>query len=128
VDLAFQDFARELGTLSVIYGPPEGVLILAYDGVDPAGCVGVRARGPGTAELKRLFVRPAHRGRGLGRTLVQEAVAFARAAGHERLVLDTLGSMSEALGLYRSLGFRDCPPYYANPLPDVVYLSLQLRE
>jgi putative acetyltransferase len=121
VDLAFQGFEEELAQLPGDYTPPKGCLLVA----GTLGCVAVHPYLDG-AELKRLYVRPAGRGQGLGRALTEEAIRRARAAGHAVLRLDTLAHMGEALALYHSLGFRDVEPYRFNPLPGARYLALQL--
>lgn len=123
VDLCFQDFDRELAEL------PDNYLALLLAEVDAkiAGCTGVREFEQGVAELKRLYVRPAFRGRGLGRALTEEALARARAAGYRAIRLDTLPTMAEAIELYRSLGFREIPPYRHNPVAGTRYFELALR-
>ncbi|MFN2470155.1 MAG: GNAT family N-acetyltransferase [Gaiellaceae bacterium] len=127
IDLTFQDFERELGELPAGYLPPSGRLILARLAGRPVGCVAVRALQPGMSELKRLFVRPEARGRGLGRALAEAALAEARRLGYERVRLDTLPDMQAAARLYRSLGFREIEPYRSNPVPGVRFLELCLR-
>ncbi|MFO1097547.1 MAG: GNAT family N-acetyltransferase [Xanthobacteraceae bacterium] len=87
-----------------------------------------RTIGPGVAEIKRLYVRREWRSFGVGRVLASAIVADARRAGLRSIVLDTLASMQAARALYAGLGFRPIPPYYANPLPDVVYLGLDLSD
>ena len=125
--LCFQGFDEELATLPGRYAPPGGVILLAKEREGVAGCVALRPVEPqGRCEMKRLFVRPAFRGRGIGRALAERVIAHARSAGHREMVLDTLASMTPAIALYRSLAFVDVEPYGFNPLPDAVYLGLRL--
>ena len=102
----FQGLERELATLPGVYGPPSGRLLLARLDGRPAGCVALRERDAETGELKRLFVRPECRGNDLGRRLVAEAIAEARASGYRRLVLDIHVSMAAAHQIYEEAGFR----------------------
>ena len=132
VDLCFQGFAQELATLPGAYAPPRGCLLLAGPLEHPAGCVALRPL-PGAdaastlvGEVKRLYVRPAARGTGMGGALVRAAIAQARASGYRELKLDTLASMTAARALYGALGFRECAAYYHNPLGGTVYMALQL--
>ena len=127
VDLAFQDFERELRQLPGDYAPPSGRLLLALDGDEPAGCVALRRYEPGVCEMKRLYVRPAYRASGLGRRLVEEIVTVARDGGYERMRLDTLPSMVAARRLYRSIGFREIEAYRFNPVHGTTYFELSLR-
>jgi GNAT superfamily N-acetyltransferase len=126
IDLGFQRFEHELATLPGDYAPPAGRLFLALKHGAAAGCVALRRQDAGCGEMKRLFVDNAFRGRGLGRSLALRAIGAARDAGYSRLLLDTLPKMDGALALYRSLGFVPTGRYYANPLPDAIYLSLDL--
>jgi len=135
VDLCFQGFAEELATLPGAYAPPRGMLLLAGPADSPVGCIALRpldvgdggaAGEAGIAEVKRLYVRPAARGTGLGRRLVQAVLDGARAIGYRELKLDTLDRMAEARALYGSLGFRECAPYYHNPIPGAVYMARSL--
>ncbi len=125
-DLCFQGFADELAALPGAYARPSGRLLLALHTSDPAGCVALRALDPGVCEMKRLFVRPAFRGTGLGRRLVERLIAEAHGAGYARMRLDTLPSMRSARMLYAELGFTPIPPYRPNPIPGVEYLELDL--
>ncbi|MGH8217916.1 MAG: GNAT family N-acetyltransferase [Steroidobacteraceae bacterium] len=126
VDLCFQGFNTELTTLDTMYAPPQGCLLLAWRGDAGVGCVGVRKLSATVCEMKRLYVRDGLRGLGVGRQLAVQILAQARELGYSRMVLDTLEGMSEARGLYASLGFRECAPYYDNPLAAVVYMALDL--
>ena len=125
--LCFQGFDEEIRDLPGMYAPPSGRLLLASEEGAPAGCVGIHALEDGAAEMKRLYVRPAFRGRGLGRTLAVRACDEAKACGYRTIRLDTIaGTMEEAIALYRSLGFREIPPYRENPIPGVLYLEAPL--
>lgn len=125
VDLAFQDFDRELAELPGTYAPPQGRLLLAVAD-EAAGCVGLRPFSADVCEMKRLFVREAYRGTGLGRRLAEAIVAAGREAGYERMRLDTLPSMAEARALYRSIGFVEIEAYRANPVHGTSYMELAL--
>ena len=127
VDLAFQGFAEELAGLPGGYTRPTGGLLLGFDGDELAGCVAFRPLGPGVSEMKRLYVRPSARGAGWGRRLAEHVVSAARAAGYERMRLDTLPSMRAALGLYLAMGFREIPAYRHNPIAGTRFLELDLR-
>jgi ribosomal protein S18 acetylase RimI-like enzyme len=128
VDLCFQNFAAELDRLTVMYAPPAGALLLAKAGTDVAGCVGLRKFRDDICEMKRLYVRPAFRGRQLGRRMAEEIARRAGELGYRTLVLDTLGTMEAAQRLYVSMGFTPATSYYVNPLPNVKYYSLNLQK
>jgi len=128
VDLCFQGFDEELATLPGRYARPDGRLFLACrDGV-PVGCAALRRFDADAGEVKRLFVQPAHRGRGLAHALTAAVIDAARTIGYRRLLLDTLDRMTEARRLYGEAGFREIPAYYANPLCGTVYMELVLRK
>ncbi|GAB2897779.1 GNAT family N-acetyltransferase [Paralcaligenes ginsengisoli] len=129
IDLAFQDFAAEVALLPGAYAPPSGALLLAWDGDVTLGCVALRPfEPPAIAELKRLYVRPAGRGRAVGSRLSQAAIARAKQLGYERVRLDTLPSMLAAQRLYGSLGFHEIAPYRFNPVEGTRYMELLLQE
>jgi putative acetyltransferase len=128
IDLSYQDFDRELAELPGAYAPPAGRLLLGEIDGAAAGCVALRPLEPGIGEVKRLYLRPAYRGRGLGRRLAETVVAEARAVGYRTLRLDTLARLTEANALYGSLGFRPIPPYYHNPTEGVLYYELDLGD
>ncbi|MCS7061744.1 MAG: acetylglutamate kinase [Anaerolineae bacterium] len=124
--LCFQGFDEELAGLPGKYAPPAGRLLLARFGEQLAGCVALQPIDARTCEMKRLYVRPAFRSRGVGRALAEAIVEAGRALGYRTMKLDTLASMTEALTLYRSLGFEEAPAYRFNPLNGVVYMALRL--
>ena len=121
IDLCFQGFEQELATLPGNYAPPHGAIFLAVEGNVIAGCVGIRPRVEVEAELKRLYVRPDHRGRGFGAQLFRTAMSRARAIGYSCVVLDTLPSMRVARSLYVEYGFAQISAYDHNPVAGVKY-------
>lgn len=131
VDLEFQGFTQECGTLPGEYVGPLGVLLLAWVDGMPAGCGALRplpdADYPNASEMRRLYVRPAHRRLGLGRQLAQALIDWGVQAGYSCILLDTLDDMEAARSLYDSLGFDEIPPYYYNPIAGSHYLKVDLR-
>ena len=127
ISLCFQNFDQELKNLPGDYAPPDGRLLLAIDEAGLAGCIALRKLAPEVCEMKRLFVRPTHRGTGLGRTLVESLIDEARRLGYKKMRLDTLpGRMDKAIALYHSIGFVEINPYYENPVPDAKFMELEL--
>jgi putative acetyltransferase len=121
------NFDQELAGLPGEYGQPDGKLLLAYCEEEPSGCVALRKIGPGICEMKRLYLRPKFRGRGLGRSLANFIIEEARKMGYERMRLDTIqANMQEAIALYRQLGFKEIAPYRHNPLESVMFMELVL--
>jgi GNAT superfamily N-acetyltransferase len=106
----FANLETELASLPGVYGPPTGCFLLARDGGEPAGCVAFRADGPDTVEVKRMYVRPNHRGKGIGQALVASLIAEARRQNIRRIVLSTHCSLVSAQRIYRASGFRVVPP------------------
>lgn len=127
IDLCFQNFEKELAELPGDYVPPDGRLLLAFHNGQAAGCVALRKLDEGIGEMKRLFVRDAFRGQGLGRKLVETVIDEAKQIGYERMRLDTLPpKMNDAIALYRSFGFQKIAPYYNNPVPGAKFMELSL--
>lgn len=126
VDLSFQDFEGELAGLPGKFAAPGGTVLLALDGAALLGCVALRPLAEGVAEMKRLYVRPAGRGRQLGRALAQHACDAASARGCRSIRLDTLPEMAAAQQLYASLGFVDVAPYVHNPIQGTRFLEKKL--
>lgn len=127
LDLAFQNIAHELQDLAHEYSAPTGAFLIAREHAAALGCAGVRRFADGAGEIKRLYVVPAARGRGIGLRLARHIVAEARRLGYARLLLDTLPAMQEAQALYVSLGFKPTAAYRFNPLPGAAYFELSLR-
>ena len=126
ISLCFQGFEEELAGLPGAYAPPRGRLLLAREGNEPAGCGALRPLADDVCEMKRLYVREAFRGRGVGRLLAESLITEGRAIGYARMRLDTLPSMTAAIPLYLSLGFREIPPYRRNPIPGALFLEKEL--
>lgn len=130
VDLAFQDFEAELASLPGDYAAPRGHLLLAQVDGAIAGCCAMRpldaADYPNASEMKRLYVRKAFRGFGLGRELAEAMLDQARRAGYACVLLDTLDDMESARALYTDLGFEEIPPYYHNPIAGSHYLKADI--
>ena len=125
-DLGFQGFAKELAELPGRYARPAGGLWLAVEGENIAGCVALRPLDPGLCEIKRLYVRPAFRGCGFGRTLAEFVLRAAADAGYHRVCLDTMPSMLGAIALYRALGFAEIEAYWDNPMRGAIFLGRTL--
>jgi GNAT superfamily N-acetyltransferase len=127
--LAYQNFDEELASLPGKYTAPSGRLLLARVDNGWAGCGAIRQLDTSVCEMKRLFVRPEFRGCGLGRRLAERLISDAREMGYSTMRLDTVPEkMGDAVRLYRALGFRDIPAYYAGARSETLYFELRLRE
>ena len=127
ISLCFQNFEQELATLPGDYAPPSGRLLLAGEFDQVMGCVALRPLEPKTCEMKRLFVRPEYRARGLGRVLVEAIIEEARKIGYAHMRLDTIADrMDRAVALYKSIGFVEIPPYRNNPVDSATFMELDL--
>lgn len=128
VDLCFQGFEKELAELPGAYARPSGRLLLAFDGNEAAGCGALRRLERDVCEMKRLYVKPEYQGKSIGATLARMLIQQAREVGYARMRLDTMPSMVRAIGMYRSLGFREIAAYRFNPVPGALFFELPLAE
>jgi ribosomal protein S18 acetylase RimI-like enzyme len=128
VDLSFQNFDQELSNFPASYLPPSGALLLADRDGQLAGSVAMRELARGICEMKRLYVRPAFRGKGVGHDLAVAIIDAARGMRYRHMRLDTLPGMEDAQRLYRTLGFREIAAYYENSVPGTRYLERDLRQ
>ena len=127
IDLSFQEVDAELADLASAYGPPGGRILVAVTADGVAGCVALRPLEDAACEMKRLYVRPGHRGAGLGKRLALAAIDTARELGYVRMRIDTLPQMKAARKLYAELGFREIAPYRFNPVGGTAFMELALR-
>lgn len=136
--LAIQHYDEELRHLEAKYGPPAGRLYLAYWGTEDmsddrpdgrlAGCVGLRKLDEERCEMKRLYVRPAFRGRGVGSSLIRRIITDAEEIGYSYMLLDTLPFLDRALGMYKRFGFYEIPCYNDSPMETSIYMRLDLKR
>ncbi len=125
--LCFQNFDQELAGLPGDYAPPAGRLLLVELEAQLAGCVALHGLEPGICEMKRLYLRPQFRGKGLGRVIADQIIAEARQIGYQRMRLDTVEPvMTDAVAMYRKLGFVEIAPYRTNPIAGAMYMELKL--
>jgi putative acetyltransferase len=127
-ELDFQDFREELATLPGKYAPPLGCILVAKENGETVGCVAVRPLGEEICEMKRLYVKPLHRGKRIGRDLALAIIDEAKRLGYKAMRLDTVVEMREASALYRALGFQPIDAYCYNPLPGAMYFELKLAK
>jgi|SRR5580698_5274892 putative acetyltransferase len=125
--LCFQNFDQELASLPGHYAPPDGRLLLAEYESQLAGCVALHKLASESCEMKRLYLRPQFRGKGLGRAFANRIISEARAIGYQRMRLDTVEPvMKDAVAMYRRLGFKEIAPYCDNPIAGALYMELEL--
>jgi ribosomal protein S18 acetylase RimI-like enzyme len=125
-NLCFQNYEEERRNLCREYGAPAGCLLLVKDGEEAIGCVALRKMEAGICEMKRMYVKPEYRGKGVGRKLAEAVIEAARELNYQRMRLDTISQMTEAIALYRKLGFYEIQPYRYNPIPGVIYMEKML--
>ncbi|OGU12944.1 MAG: hypothetical protein A2X61_09155 [Ignavibacteria bacterium GWB2_35_12] len=125
-ELDFQDFNKELEQLPGKYSAPDGLLLLAYYYDSIAGCVGLCRFEQDICEMKRLYIKPEFRGKGIGIKLSEAVIYEAKKIGYDKMRLDTISYMKEAIGIYRKLGFYEIRKYRHNPFSDAVFMELVL--
>lgn len=127
-DLCFQNFDKEIAELPGEYVPPDGRLIIAKYKSEIVGCVALKKLSNSVCEMKRLYIKPEYRGKGIGRALVNFIINEAHEIGYTFMRLDTVPAMNQAISLYRSIGFYEIEPYRYNPIPGAMYLELNLKK
>ena len=127
-DLDFQNFKDELKELPGEYTPPKGCILMAIVGKDPAGCVALRQISNDICEMKRLYIKPRHRKKGIGRRLAETVIENACGIGYKRMRLDTVPTMKAARVLYASLGFKKIAAYRFNPIDGAAFMELDLKQ
>ena len=127
-DLDFQDFKKELADLPGDYAPPDGCILLARDAEQIAGCVALRKMDENICEMKRLYLKPEFRGKGIGKKLSVAIIEKAREMGYKYMRLDTVPSMKEAIALYQSLGFKEIESYRYNPIEGAKFMELKIQN
>ena len=131
LDLSYQNYDEELAAIpGGVYDAPAGALLIAVDAHgDHLGCIGLKAFGKdGACEMKRLFVAPEGRGRGVGQALIAAIVGAAERIGYREMLLDTLPTMEGAIRLYEAAGFRQVPAYYETPIEETLFFAKNLVE
>ena len=126
IDLSFQGFQNELQQLETQYGAPEGALFLIFDDTAPIGCFALRKLEPEICELKRMYLEKHYRGKGIGKQMMQEALLEAKHLGYSKIRLDSIASMTSAIALYKTFGFKEIEAYRHNPFDDAVYFEKTL--
>ncbi|MEI7965582.1 MAG: GNAT family N-acetyltransferase [Chitinophagaceae bacterium] len=128
IDLSFQHFESELKELSQMYAAPTGGIILCKEDENYIACVAIRKIDTETAELKRMYVQSDKQGKGIGKTILTQAIEMARGCGYQRIRLDTLDHMTAAINLYKHAGFKLIQAYYHNPIASALYFELDITR
>lgn len=124
--LELQNYDEELEHLDIKYGLPEGRLYIAFYHGELAGCIGLRKIDEWNCEMKRLYVRPAFRGKHIGSNLVQQIIKDAKDIGYSHMLLDTLPFLKSAINMYETIGFYEIPSYNDSPMTTSIYMKLDL--
>ena len=128
IDLAFQNFSKEIGNLEAQYSKPKGNIFLAYkDQSNPVGCFGIREFKGETCELKRMYLKNEARGLGIGKLMLKKAIETGKELGYNKMRLDTLSTMQSAIRMYKQAGFYEIPAYRFNPLEGAKYFEIELK-
>lgn len=125
-DLSFQNINSELNSLKTKYSYPNGRIITAIVDDKVVGCVAFYKHSSKRCEMKRLYVKKEYRNLKIGNTLVENIISLAKKDGYREMVLDTIKPLTSAINLYKKFGFQEIKPYYSNPMPDVIYMKLDL--
>jgi putative acetyltransferase len=123
IDLSFQHFEEELLHLKEMYGYPNGAILLSRKENIYTGCIAIRKKTGGVAELKRMYIKPNYRNAGIGFSLLEKALAIAKELEYKKIRLDTLDTMHAAIHIYKNLGFREIEPYYFNPEKNAIFFE-----
>jgi putative acetyltransferase len=126
IDLGFQHFDEELENLKAMYNAADGGIILCKEKDEFIGCVAIRRSAANIAELKRMYVQPAHQHKGIGKCLLERSFELAKGLNYDYIRLDTLNHMTPAINLYKKYGFYEIPAYYHNPVSTAVYFEKKL--
>ncbi len=128
INLDFQHFDEELDGLKKMYASPDGGIILVKEESEIIACVAIRKISESVGELKRMYTKPSHQNKGIGKVLLEKALQLAKDCNYSVVKLDTLNYMQPAIHLYQQAGFYETPPYYHNPVETAIYFEKVLAE
>src|SRR5271155_4466707 len=117
---------QEIAGLPGVYGPPSGEIILAFKGTSLVACGALRELESRVGEIKRVYVRADHRGKGFGPRLTGALLDRAAELGYERVRVDTLPTMTAAIQFYQEMGFKPIPPYWPHPVPGSLFFEFRV--